>query len=795
MARLDGTAASGPPDAPAGPARDGGGEGARAAAAPARADGAGDERRRRLTAKPTVSFNFEEPDPSDAFEGGLENSLDSFGFGSNRDIVASKGERKTFSDSMSSTNTMVSKREGSYRSTMGRSHPVATDPDSAFLLRELEDRFEVLKKITEQFPESQFHDSSTTRLPGATVTVTVSLDPAQRRSLCGLEGNVRNLMDRLGELENRQRRKEMINSFHKETEDEDDDHTGLEDAFQEKANVRRMKRSAVCIPAAVVAAADAPKDGVVGSTQQMAFFQIYGGVMQPRWTSGAGAALKTFSQVSVHANMWTRAQASAELTFLPKEFARLGPDERRRLAEQLSWEGLASWGFNAFEVERRSAVAMFPKPGTAACQKSGVLLGHFSAEAGDGGDGADTPDAGRTFHGCPLLLVGWAVLSSPYSQLAMAKSANDPGLVDRAMKAIRRKARSGTNNMAQKLLETMAISKEEGKDSAAEDGAEDDPGGYFFPDEFDISPRDVCSFLRRVEREYAPRAANPYHCNIHAADVVQATHALLRLGGPGTSGSYTLLELYAILLAAALHDIRHPGINNNYHLNAMTDLALRYNDQSVLENMHASRASALLNPDVRGEQGEEGTSGILGVMTKEQRRAFRKNVITAILYTDMSQHFSHMGAMGDHVAALEAGTRDGDGVLDCIGEAQHAKAREAFLPFVLHMADVSNPARPTAVSAEWTKGVYEEFFLQGDREKEEGLPVSPLCDRAETCPYDAQVGFMKFVIKPAFALLARVFPAVEDAVLPHMEDNFDYWKEKAKEKDGSHVGCESGGED
>ena len=300
----------------------------------------------------------------------------------------------------------------------------------------------------------------------------------------------------------------------------------------------------------------------------------------------------------------------------------------------------------------------------------------------------------------------------------------------------------------------------------------------------------MCRFLRKVEREYAPRSACPYHSHIHAADVVQATHLLLRLGGPATSLAYAPLELYAILLAAALHDIRHPGTNNNYQVNAMTDLAIRYNDESVLENMHASRASALLEADIRGDVGEE-TIGILGDMTKEQRRAFRKGLVKAILYTDMALHFNHINDMTSWVEKLEAEMQDGDVALDQIGKDKHAVLRDSFLPFVLHMADVSNPARPTAVSAEWARGVYDEFFLQGDREKNEGLPVSPLCDRDTTCPYESQVGFMKFVIQPAFVLLARVIPSVKDVVLPHMTDNFKYWNEKVEAKAANSEGEES----
>jgi len=50
------------------------------------------------------------------------------------------------------------------------------------------------------------------------------------------------------------------------------------------------------------------------------------------------------------------------------------------------------------------------------------------------------------------------------------------------------------------------------------------------------------------------------------------------------------LEVVALLFAAATHDYRHPGVSNNFLVKTMSTLALRYNDDSVLENFHAASA-------------------------------------------------------------------------------------------------------------------------------------------------------------------------------------------------------------
>ena len=419
-------------------------------------------------------------------------------------------------------------------------------------------------------------------------------------------------------------------------------------------------------------------------------------------------------------------------------------------------------------------------------------------------------------HGCPVVLIGWALFASPYSQLAMAKNVNDRGLIEDAYRAIERRAGTNAGKMARRIMEERSDRWEDGEhvDGQGENSkpAVDDAwnGGYFLPDEFGIQPRATCRFLRKVEAEYSPCDANPYHNNVHAADVLQSTHALIQMGGEGMACAYSPLEIYSILLAAALHDVRHPGTNNNYQVNRMTEWSMIYNDNSVLENMHASRASYLLVGSEDGGDGElnGGGDAVLGTMTREQRRTIRTGVTRSILYTDMSRHFSEVAKIARHVDALEdeiaeeaggevgggssgGSSGDDDGgtpspppapaLLPRVGGRKHAKLRGKLLPFLLHLADIGNPTKPRDVSVEWAHRVYDEFFLQGDREAAEGVPASPLCDRATTNRPEAQVGFMSYVVGPAFVLLARCIPRVNDVVMTQFEENFRYWEEE-KEK-------------
>jgi len=71
---------------------------------------------------------------------------------------------------------------------------------------------------------------------------------------------------------------------------------------------------------------------------------------------------------------------------------------------------------------------------------------------------------------------------------------------------------------------------------------------------------------------------------------VNNLHVCLGCFHAATQNILTDLEIFALLFAALIHDLEHTGRTNNFHVNTATDLALLYNDRSVLENHHVSAA-------------------------------------------------------------------------------------------------------------------------------------------------------------------------------------------------------------
>lgn len=61
---------------------------------------------------------------------------------------------------------------------------------------------------------------------------------------------------------------------------------------------------------------------------------------------------------------------------------------------------------------------------------------------------------------------------------------------------------------------------------------------------------------------------------------------------------------------------------------------------------------------------------------------------------------------------------------------------------MVHCADLSNPTKPLDIYRRWVSLIMEEFFQQGDREREQGLDVSPMSDRQNATIEKSQVNSM-----------------------------------------------------
>ncbi|XP_072306889.1 high affinity 3',5'-cyclic-AMP phosphodiesterase 7A isoform X2 [Eucyclogobius newberryi] len=255
-------------------------------------------------------------------------------------------------------------------------------------------------------------------------------------------------------------------------------------------------------------------------------------------------------------------------------------------------------------------------------------------------------------------------------------------------------------------------------------------------------------FLVMVQEDY--HSDNPYHNAVHAADVTQAMYCYMR--EPKLAKSLTSYDILLGLLAAATHDLDHPGVNQPFLIKTDHYLASLYRNTSVLENHHWKSAVGLLRE-----------TGLFSHMPPEDSRSMERDLGSLILATDISQQNEYLSRFRLHLDQQNL----------CLSSASH---RHFILQMALKCADICNPCRQWELSKQWSEKVTEEFFQQGDIEKRHHLEVSPLCDRATDSVGNIQRGFMTYVAEPLFGEWARFSDTrLSQTMLGHMGLNKASW--------------------
>lgn len=313
-----------------------------------------------------------------------------------------------------------------------------------------------------------------------------------------------------------------------------------------------------------------------------------------------------------------------------------------------------------------------------------------------------------------------------------------------------------------------------------------------------VKPEPVQRFLAAVEQSMMN---SPYHNAHHVADVVQSTYHFI-----AKSNLTQVLsdeQVFAMIMAAAVHDLGHPGVNNPFLCDIGHPLAITYNDNSVLENMHVAAAFR-----IAAWPGHDFCTGL----ALEQRTAVRKHMIAMVLATDNAMHFSNLGQLQSllnktvaadssaheavHAAASTttsssaapgtgpsgSGSGSSSSTSSSSTEAALAAIRncpelvQAIMCGILHAADISNPAKPWRLYMRWVRALISEYFLLGDMQRRRGLPVTPMLDR--TAPLEMkvfQLGFIRAIVLPLFSTLDGIPGLSLAEAMAQLTENTAVW--------------------
>ena len=273
------------------------------------------------------------------------------------------------------------------------------------------------------------------------------------------------------------------------------------------------------------------------------------------------------------------------------------------------------------------------------------------------------------------------------------------------------------------------------------------------------------AFLNSVSSQYLPTTL--YHNNMHGADVCQSVCLYFLNSNAEKILQTTVLDLLSILIASLGHDLGHPGLNNNFHINARTDLALTYNDSSCLENFHCSKLFNILKKD---------ETNIFEVLSVDEFKDIRKRMISEILATDM---FFHKKIIETTKSKAHQIKQDKFEFINNDKDSIKAE-QQSFLDYFIHAADLGHNSKLFKISIKWVELLSEEFWLQGDKEKSLGINVSFLCDRLNTNVPKGQVNFLTAFILPTFGLMTSMFPGLS-FTQKNVENNIKEWQKLADE--------------
>jgi len=290
------------------------------------------------------------------------------------------------------------------------------------------------------------------------------------------------------------------------------------------------------------------------------------------------------------------------------------------------------------------------------------------------------------------------------------------------------------------------------------------------------------NWCKKIAEGYSRK--NPYHTDLHAADVTQTCLIFFKIGKINEICKLNQLSKCALFLSCICHDFKHPGVNNDFLKETKNILAIKYNDNSILENMHISEAFKLTL--------DYPNCDIFSGMNLENYKQMRKEMISCVLFTCMSKHAVNNNFMKELINKKNINNninntnninnkdnnnninnkdnkKDNNNINN--NKTEETDIHQNYMNLLIHSADISNPTKKFEIYWKWADLVVEEFFQQGEKEKELGIKCS--FDRETMTEYQNQLGFINYIALPHYNLFVTNFPK-----LKYLLENLNYNKNK-----------------
>eukprot|EP01105_Mastigella_eilhardi_P011114 TRINITY_DN2567_c0_g1_i1.p2 TRINITY_DN2567_c0_g1~~TRINITY_DN2567_c0_g1_i1.p2 ORF type:complete len:438 (-),score=132.61 TRINITY_DN2567_c0_g1_i1:1855-3168(-) len=265
-----------------------------------------------------------------------------------------------------------------------------------------------------------------------------------------------------------------------------------------------------------------------------------------------------------------------------------------------------------------------------------------------------------------------------------------------------------------------------------------------------VTEESLTAFLRLCDANYQRR--NAYHNAYHAADVLHSCHLLLSEGG--ADKFLQPLEVFSLLIAAAIHDLGHPGLSAAWAAKVRHPVDRLFSGWSPLEHFSCF-----------GGQRFAESSGLLAKLNPADTKLVRSLVVESVLSTDIARHAEEV-ALSQFV--IHSTGNPGEP-----GFCSTPAARRHVLRLTLKAADLAGNVRSDfLLLREWSGRITHELNCATLVEKGT-MPHQNPQEMAK-----AQHAFLANFVQPLLAAYNALFPITP--VMNQLQANLTFWQQQAQ---------------
>ncbi|XP_041357015.1 cGMP-dependent 3',5'-cyclic phosphodiesterase-like isoform X2 [Gigantopelta aegis] len=225
----------------------------------------------------------------------------------------------------------------------------------------------------------------------------------------------------------------------------------------------------------------------------------------------------------------------------------------------------------------------------------------------------------------------------------------------------------------------------------------------------------------------------PYHNWMHAYAVTHFCYLLIQ--NIKLEKYLEPIEMFALFVSCMCHDIDHRGTTNSFQVQSQSVLAALYSSEgSVMERHHFAQSMCIVNT--------EGCNIFENLSSKDYQSVLDL-MRDIILATDLAHHLRILKQLQEMAVNGYDQTKP--------------RNKKFLLCLLMTSCDLSDQTKNWDNTKHIASLVYQEFFSQGDMEKNTGKKPLEMMDREKANIPDLQISFLDGIASPVYKVLGQLF--------------------------------------